>query len=118
MVASDWLSMINTHVQWKQRLEAYINSTSTESFDVTTVASDSKCILGKWIYDNARAFDNTETFENVRLCHAEIHIKASEIILLTNNQKTTDATQLLEGEFAQLSNRFKRDIIKLSRTLT
>ena len=40
MESSDWLDMINTHVKWKQRLDAYIAGVRTETFDVATVASD------------------------------------------------------------------------------
>ena len=117
MDSSEWLNMINTHVQWKQRLHAYIMGTSTEIFNVATVASDNKCILGTWIYNNAQKFKQTEIFENVRLGHAEIHFKASEIILLTDQKKVNEAEQLLEGEFAEISNQFKRDLIRLSRTV-
>ena len=118
MESSDWLDMINTHVKWKQRLEAYIAGVRTETFDGATVASDKTCILGKWIYSNAKVYKNIEVFEKVKGLHADLHTYASMIITLTNDQEISSAKQLLDGDFSEISHHFKRDIVLLSKRVS
>lgn len=116
MGAQEWMAIINVHIKWKQRLMAYIDSEGVfERLDAKLVASDEKCILGKWIDDNGSEFENAEPLQIVRLHHAEFHRKASEVVLLVDDNRLQEASLLLNGSYTQVSEQLKRDIIKLSK---
>jgi hypothetical protein len=116
MGAQEWMAIINVHIKWKQRLMAYIDSEGIfERLDARLVASDQKCVLGKWIDANSAQFENAEALEIVRLHHAEFHRKAGEVVLLVDDNRLQDASLLLNGSYTQVSEQLKRDIIKLSK---
>ena len=41
---------IASHENWKIRLQAHLNGTSTETLHAETICFDDQCDLGKWIY--------------------------------------------------------------------
>jgi hypothetical protein len=116
MGAQEWMAIINVHIKWKQRLMAYIDSEGVfEQLDAGLVASDQKCILGKWFDANGEQFEHAEALEIIRLHHAEFHRKAGEVVQLVNDNRPEEATRLLNGSYSQVSEQLKRDIIKLSK---
>lgn len=111
----DWMGIINAHVMWKQRLQKLLDGTSKETLDPAVIGVDNRCALGQWIYGDGQAYREAETFEEVRLMHAEFHKLAAEVVNLHQAGKAEEANELLHGNYARLSERLKRRILGLSQ---
>ncbi len=48
--ATDVASVIQAHHAWKKRIQAVIEGTSDEVFDVELIAKDNLCVMGQWLY--------------------------------------------------------------------
>lgn len=111
----DWMGIINAHVMWKLRLQKLLDGTSEEKLDPAVIGLDNRCALGQWIYGDGQAYRDADTFEEVRLMHADFHRFAAEVVSLHQAGKTEEATELLSGNYAKLSERLKRRILGLSQ---
>lgn len=113
MGAREWIAIINAHILWKQRLLDYIEG-SNEKFDAKAIASGSECMLSNWLENNKKQFSNTEFFETASLRHANFHHTAGKVIQLVDERRPQEASSLLRGDYAEISEQLKRDIVKLS----
>ena len=113
MAEMDWMKIINAHVMWKQRLLKHISGESEELLDPAVVGRDDQCPLGKWIYGLGQEFHGVAEFEPVRVQHADFHKMAGEIVRLVGEGRRADATRLLQGDYARLSERLKHRILLL-----
>lgn len=111
----DWLEIIGAHVLWKKRLIALLDGTSQETLDPETIAVDSKCALGKWIYGDGQSFAQTASFETVRSLHAEFHRMAAQVVKLHQTGNFKEAEELLQHGYSKLSESLKHKILGLSR---
>ena len=111
----NFLDAINAHVMWKQRLLRYLEGTSEENLDPDHICKDNQCALGKWIYGNKDRFGKSPLFEEVRGKHAEFHQTAAQIIRLANEERKTEAENLLHGDYSHLSHNLQARIRKLAR---
>jgi hypothetical protein len=73
--------------------------------------------LGKWIYGLGQEFRASPEFEPVRLQHAEFHKSAAAIVRLVEQGRREEATRLLQGDYARISERLKRRILLLHGSL-
>jgi hypothetical protein len=106
---------INAHVQWKQRLKAYINGTSTETLDPMVICRDDQCALGKWIHGPAlRHFSGSESFQQLRSDHAQFHFIAANVVLKVQNNQHSEATELVGGEYMRLSHKVVNALSQLA----
>ncbi len=110
----NFLEIISAHVRWKQRLSTYIKDKS-EPLDPAVICRDDECRLGKWIYGEGQAYKQAENFEKVRTEHAQFHKHAAAVITFVNRGDRDLATQVLNGEYARVSNNLKRNIIALAQ---
>jgi len=110
----DFLEIISAHVRWKQRLRDYIQH-KAEPLDPAFIGRDDQCTLGKWIYGAGQTYAQTQNFENVRTEHAAFHKHAAAVVTFVNRGDCDLATQVLNGEYARVSNHLKRDIIALAQ---
>ena len=76
----DWLNIITAHVAWKQRLQKFLDGTSTETLDPAAIAVDNRCELGKWIYSVGMSFQHTASYSTVKDLHASFHKVAANIV--------------------------------------
>lgn len=113
----DWMGIINAHVMWKQRLQKLLDGTSEETLDPAVIGVDNRCALGQWIYGDGQNYREAETFEEVRLMHADFHKYAAEVVSLYQTGKADEAKELLNGNYAKLSERLKRRILGLSQQI-
>jgi hypothetical protein len=110
----NFLEMISAHVRWKQRLITYIQDKS-EPLDPAAIGRDDQCRLGKWIYGAGQAYTQAENFEKVRTGHAAFHKHAAAVVTFVNRGDRDLASEVLNGDYARVSNNLKRDIIALAR---
>jgi hypothetical protein len=51
----DVLSVIKSHLEWRRRLEEYVDGRG-EILEVSKVVADDVCVLGKWLYYDPQRF--------------------------------------------------------------
>lgn len=103
----DFDAAISAHVDWKMKLSKYL-SDPNGSLDHKKVCVDNACALGKWLYGPGVEYKDLDydTYEELRLSHAEFHKTAGEIIELINSQKSEQAKVILQpgGPYMKVSD--------------
>jgi hypothetical protein len=112
-MSADWLRIITAHVEWKLRLQKFLDGTSTETLDPAVIAVDNRCELGKWIYSVGTSFKNSTNYTTVKESHAHFHKVAATIVSHHLHGDTQAAQSLLNGDYSQLSDTLKKNILKL-----
>lgn len=114
----DVMAAINAHVQWKMRLEKYLEGTSEEKLDPKVVCLDNQCKLGKWIYGSAvEHFHGDESLDNLRDEHARFHTYAGRIVDYIHANDKAAAKDLLEGDYKFTSRKVVFALSELSKHL-
>ena len=114
----DVMAAINAHVQWKLRLEKYLEGTSEEKLDSKVVCQDNQCKLGKWIYGPAvEHFHGDESLDNLREEHAKFHTYAGRIVDFIHADNKVAAQDLLEGDYKFTSRKVVFALSELSKHL-
>lgn len=101
-VGLDFDRVINAHLQWKSKLNAFLGGAG-EALDPAVVARDDKCELGCWIHGEGERFTGNVTYREVRTRHAAFHQCAAEVIRLRLSGDAAGAARLLGDEFDRLS---------------
>lgn len=91
---------------------------SEETLDPAVVGVDNRCASGQCIYGDGQAYREAETYEEVRLMHADFHKLTAEAVSLPMAGKADEAKELLNGNYARLSERLKRRILGLSQQIS
>ena len=103
----DWLKIINSHVMWKQRLLEHMEGKSQEKLDPAIIRRDDLCELGKWLYTDGQAYEQTEHFTLVKDNHAHFHAFAAKVVELIDAGDHSAARNLLNGEYAKISRQLQ-----------
>lgn len=96
---------IGAHGVWKVRLREAIES-GVSDYVPETVAADSACEFGKWMYNIPAAERPVEFWEKVQKVHAQFHQEAGKILKLALEGKRDQALEMmndLRGEFVTTS---------------
>jgi hypothetical protein len=111
----NFLSAIETHVKWKMRLQDYIEGRSEEKLQEDMICRDDQCVLGRWIHGPGGSMYGTHPlFAELRDTHAEFHRNAAFVVILTKDQRQTEARrELNQGEYARTSINIKRLLARL-----
>ncbi len=111
----NFMTAIDAHMKWKNRLESYIQGTGTEDLKVETVCRDDQCPLGKWIYSTGgERFGNIDTFGEMKGQHALFHQCAGRILETAQAGDKDEAMRLLQyGDYVRASEQVKRLLAKL-----
>lgn len=97
---------MNAHVNWKVRLQKYIDGKSDEQLDPMLVCRDDQCSLGKWIHGPAtKHFHADKAFHTLRSDHAQFHYVAANVIRYMQEGDKAGAEALMKGEYAKVSHR-------------
>lgn len=105
---------LDAHEAWNGRLKSVLDGTSTESIQVSEIAQDCNCHLGKWIYGpGKKSHSSYEEYEILRKTHAEFHLCAGEILMEHQAGNDGVADKLLKTKFRNLSNRIQLDLVRL-----
>lgn len=104
------------HVNWKVRLQKYIDGKSDEVLDPMMVCRDDQCTLGKWIHGPATArFHADKSFHALRSDHAQFHYVAANVVRYMQEKDPAGAEALLKGEYARVSHRVIKMLNELNQ---
>ena len=99
----DFDAIIQAHLQWKFKLQQYLDGKG-EALDPAVVGCDDKCAMGKWIYSDGKAsYGNDPLFEEMRRNHAAFHCCAGDVIRLAQKGEKAEAALRLRDDFAAQS---------------
>lgn len=104
---------IAAHINWKIRLNAFLNGLSSETFESGLVCRDNLCELGKWIYTEGKALERFPAYAELLKYHAHFHVCAAEVIKAFEAGNKAAAACLLEGDYALASRKTMLAIIRL-----
>jgi Chemoreceptor zinc-binding domain len=105
---TDHIRQINAaivaHDEWKARLQAAIESGSSE-FQPETVRADHLCPFGQWITSAEPALRDSLHYERARTLHAQFHEAAAGVLALALSGRGPQALTSLEfgSEFVRAS---------------
>ena len=90
----DFEMAIAAHENWKLRLQAFLEGTSTEVFASEQICFDDRCDLGKWIYSTGRAkLGSFPGFTALQGHHKMFHYAASNVVALPRRAKPMKPTK-------------------------
>lgn len=84
------------HAEWKVKLRMAI--AKKETLDVTTIAADNCCALGKWLHGEAKSrYGTLPAYRECVSRHAAFHREAGAIAQAINAKTYDKATAMLDG---------------------
>ncbi len=106
---------IDAHVAWTDRLAAQINGVSSETLDISIVASDDHCVLGKWIHSvGNKSYGHLPEFAELKDEHARFHHKAGNVLREADSKGKEAAEALLHSsEFRHASDKVQLGLVRL-----
>jgi len=96
---------IAKHAEWKLKFRSAISK--QETMDVTTIAKDNCCDLGKWLHGEAKVkFGKLNSYTQCVSKHAEFHTQASKVAQAINAKKYSEAEAMINSgtPYAQASS--------------
>lgn len=104
---------IGAHGTWKLRLRTAI-SVGKSDVEPATVRCDDRCAFGRWLY--GPTIDNNtkagKPYQVIHRLHAEFHQTAAGVLEDALAGRNQQATELLEGEFKERSEKLVRALTK------
>lgn len=114
VIAAEGREAIDTHVRWKERLQAQIAGTGKEDLQAEAVARDDRCALGQWILGiGGERFGGSAAFETLKARHAEFHRCAGEVLATGAAERARALHMLEEGAYPEASLRVTEAIVDL-----
>lgn len=109
---------IGAHGAWKLRLKTSI-ATGRFDDDVHAVSCDDRCAFGKWLHGPGIGAETRAgvPYQVIRRLHAEFHQSAGAVLSHALKGDKGHATELLEGDYAQRSDKLSRALVKWKREL-
>lgn len=112
----DFQKWIAAHRNWRQRLVAYLDGSSSETLDESVICHDNRCDLGEWIHGNGNKFyGDVPVFQRLIQDHAAFHRSAAEVVGQFKQGGEKDARRILNGEFDLCSMRVIGGLEQLER---
>ncbi len=114
----DLAQAVQAHINWKLRLQNYLDGKSGEALDPMVICRDDQCELGKWIHGaGASHFHGLEPFHQLRADHAEFHYVAANVVQKVQAQDSAAARTLLEHEYPRISHKVVFALTELHKTV-
>ncbi len=105
---------LDAHAAWKNRLQIEIDGLSTQPLDVSQVASDCQCTLGKWLHGAGKKnFARLPQYKKALKAHATFHISAAEVLIEYQSGNAEQAKKLLSTSFREASNDNQLELVRL-----
>jgi hypothetical protein len=112
----DLMKAVEAHINWKLRLQNYMNGTSAENLDPMVICRDDQCELGKWIHGPATDhFHGVEAFHDLRADHAQFHYVAANVVKHVQAADRPTAEALICNEYTQVSHKVVMALTELSK---
>jgi hypothetical protein len=110
----DFQAAIRAHHDWKLRLDELLQGSARETLDPVTICRDDLCELGQWIYgEGRRVFGHLPLFEDLRVCHADFHLVAGEVVHGVRAGREAHARQLMGGDYQRSSQQVQAGLARL-----
>jgi hypothetical protein len=111
----DFQAAIRAHHEWKLRLDELLQGELRETLDPVTICRDDLCDLGQWIHcgQGRRVFGHLPLFEDLRLCHADFHLVAGEVVHGMRAGREDHARQLLDNDYRHHSRQVQAKLAEL-----
>lgn len=104
---------IGAHGAWKMKLRTAINTGKTD-LKPEVVRCDDQCAMGRWLHGSS--IDSKTRmgmpYKVNKRVHAEFHECAARVLELTLSGERDRASELLEGEFTERSEKVMRALNK------
>ncbi len=109
---------MGAHGAWKLKLKTSI-ATGTFDQDVQSVSCDDRCQFGRWLHGPSIEPDTKASvpYQVVRRLHAEFHQSAAKVLAHALKGERAEATTVLDGDYAQRSDKLSRALLKWKREL-
>ena len=112
------MDAINAHIQWKLRLERYLNGTSDEKLDPNVICRDDQCKLGKWIHGPAlKHFQGDDGFVTLRDDHAQFHLIAGQVVTIMQENDKAAAEALMKSDYMRASRKVVHALTDLNKQI-
>ncbi len=106
--------VLDAHSAWKVKLEHELVGNSKRAIDVTVVASDRRCVLGKWLHgEGKKQYSKLPEYKKALDAHAHFHLCAAEVVIEHQSGNTDNAKELLTTKFRTASNNNQLELVKL-----
>jgi hypothetical protein len=105
---TDFAAWVDAHRNWRVRLRSYLDGSSKEKLDASTIEKDDVCQLGKWIYDAKPNMGGEAEFQELVKLHAEFHRTAASVVRTNEAGNKAEAAKMIDGDSA-----FQRISIKV-----
>ena len=110
----DVQAALMAHMNWKLRLETYLDGRSTEDLRPEVICFDDRCDLGKWIHGpGQQRLGRLPGFADLREKHRMFHYCASNVVSLAQSGKQEEARRLLKGTYENFSQQVCDDLTQL-----
>jgi hypothetical protein len=110
----DFQAAIRAHHEWKLRLNELLQGESRETLDPVAICRDDLCELGQWIYgEGRRVFGHLSLFEDLRVCHADFHLVAGEVVHGVRAGRAEHARQLMGDDYQRSSQQVQVRLAEL-----
>lgn len=111
-------SAIGAHGMWKMRLRSAIAKGSGD-VSSTIAACDDRCEFGKWLYSSAldEATKAGVPYQVTRRLHADFHHAAGQVLACIERRDGHGARDVMQGEFAERSEKLVLALTKWKREL-
>lgn len=114
----NFMEAASAHVQWKLRLQEYLDGTSHEQLDAEHVCRDDQCLLGKWIHGPGyQRLSHEPKFYQLRSEHAQFHFLAGNVVRHAQANERAAAEALLDNEYKHTSRRVVQALTELNAQL-
>ena len=95
---------ITAHSQWRIRLQGAIAGTNQDTLDPKVVGVDDQCVLGKWIYGEARQYADHPDYQALILEHKAFHKCAGQVLeMVAAGRKEEAKASVATGAFFDAS---------------
>lgn len=90
----DLNTAVQSHINWRVKFRKAI--TEHQTMDVSTIAKDNCCELGKWLHGDGKVlYGKLKSFQDCVTKHAAFHVEAGKVAKSINAKKFTEAEALL-----------------------
>jgi hypothetical protein len=99
-------SVIAAHIDWKNRIAAYLAGNSLEYFRSDIVALDHRCALGKWLQSvKDTSLGQSPVIQQLATEHQNFHFHASHVVGYKHAGKLSEAQKVHDEGFEVRSHR-------------
>lgn len=107
---------IAAHSAWKSKLKVYFLKPD-KSLNVTTIAMDDQCALGKWLYAEGAKYASYPEFKELKAQHTSFHRAAADLVKRADaGEKVSEEAALgASSPFSHLSARVVQLILAMKQ---